>query len=158
VRVLEADGAAAAQPDSAAATATATAAASGGSSDPSEADLERSRQNSYGFLYLGYRQSHFAACIGVFATNIYVAAVSVFGGGGGDSILQLFLCGLLWAAQAVAVSVQLPYADWARNVQKVLVSLGMLVGHRRTRTDVPLRFIRWWTVVLTAHTPLSVLD
>jgi len=157
VRVLETDGAAAAEPGSAAAAAAAVTAA-GGSSEPTEADLERSRQNSYGFLYLGYRQSHFAACIGVFATNIYVAAVSVFGGGGGDSILQLFLCGLLWAAQAVAVSVQLPYSDWVTNVQKVLVSLGMLVRRRRTLPAALLYFCLLAGCRSRCVLPLSALD
>ena len=158
VRVLEADGAAAAQPGSAAAATAAATAALGGSSEPTEADLERSRQNSYGFLYLGYRQSHFAACIGVFATNIYVAAVSVFGGGGGDSILQLFLCGLLWAAQAVTVSVQLPYSDWVTNVQKVLVSLGMLVSRRRTLSAALLYFCLLAGCRSRCVLPLSALD
>jgi len=112
-------------------------------SDPLKADLstgvdeaERVRRRTFGYLYLGLRSSHFLFSLSVFAMHVWVACVSVFVDSDGSAALQLFLFGLMWAAHALIVSLQLPFHSWFTNVSKVAIGLATLVSSQDSALSV----------------------
>jgi hypothetical protein len=93
-------------------------------------EAERVRRRTFGYLYLGLRSSHFLFSLSVFAMHVWVACVSVFVDSDGSAALQLFLFGLMWAAHALIVALQLPFHSWLTNVSKVAIGLATLVSMR----------------------------
>lgn len=109
---------------------SATAAASAVSSsaelaEPTPEQIHNDRVNRFGYLFSGYRYSHFASCLLVFVVQLNVAAITVLIP---DSrpLQKLFAFGLLWAVHTLIIAVQLPFEAWTVNARKIFISLATL--------------------------------
>jgi hypothetical protein len=90
-----------------------------------ERALTQYREDSFGFLWRGYRAQHFTACLEVFLANICFALVSVFIAD--NSLLKLFLFGLINGASTLTVALQLPYEEFVTNSRKVILGISAIV-------------------------------
>jgi hypothetical protein len=94
-------------------------------------EIRRQREASYGFLFIGFRSEFYYSCLQVFLVQCFYASVSVNvqdsgAADRGNSVLKLFLLGMICALQACVVAVQLPYILWRENFLKLLISLAQL--------------------------------
>jgi hypothetical protein len=89
-------------------------------------EVQRRRENRYGFLFLTFRPGCFFACSLVFAVSCASAFIEVFIADK-TATLRIFLFSLLWSAQCTLIALYLPYSTQAVNIKNVLVVMAMLL-------------------------------
>jgi len=88
--------------------------------------ISTARAESWGFLYLAFRPSHFCAMSLVLAMQVAFALVNVLASDA-EPMRKLFLSGLLMSVQSMAIAVELPFRTWKDNFRHVLISLASMM-------------------------------
>jgi hypothetical protein len=101
------------------------AASSMASAEPTAAELQRDRENLYGFLFISFRHGAWPYSVIMLLLSCYSAAIKVFVDDA-DMLLKLFLFGLMWALSTLLTAAYLPFSHWSVNAKNVLLGLGSL--------------------------------
>jgi hypothetical protein len=95
------------------------------STEPTAAELQRDRENLYGFLFISLRAGAWPYSVIMLLLSCYSAAIKVFVDDA-DMLLKLFLFGIMWSCSTLLTAVYLPFSHWSVNAKNVLLGLGSL--------------------------------
>jgi len=88
--------------------------------------LARTRELSFGFLYLGMRSSQWISCLRVYFLQAAIACFSVYLASDSQADLRLFLVCAAHCANTVSVAWMCPYEAWTDNAAKTLIGLAIV--------------------------------
>ena len=100
--------------------------------------VKEARQDTYGFLFLNFRDSHYAGIVGIFVLHVGFAAVNELISTS-SIILKLFLSGILMALQTIVIAIELPFVKWQDNLRRVLIGLASIVSSHSAHMETDHR-------------------